>query len=150
MPVKPDLRCLHHPHRPATGQCDRCGDMLCGECIREYMLQSICPACEEQLRRPHERYVRLDAGLVIMLSAMTGLIGIVVLGGAIGLQVFGSPSSIAQAMLLIEVGLAAPLALALVARQRRVLSSSMRIAIVAVLLAGIAVNALALALATGD
>ena len=42
---EPDLRCYHHPEREATGQCDRCGDYLCPECVWAFGEQHVCGAC---------------------------------------------------------------------------------------------------------
>ena len=43
--AEPDLRCYHHPGRKAEGQCDRCGDYLCAECIKTRNEQPLCPGC---------------------------------------------------------------------------------------------------------
>ena len=49
---QPDLRCYHHPDREATGQCDRCGDYLCEECLKEYMHTPLCQTCLTSIRQP--------------------------------------------------------------------------------------------------
>ena len=51
--MQPDLRCYHHPDGEATGQCDRCGDYLCGECLKEYLLTPLCETCLNSIRRPY-------------------------------------------------------------------------------------------------
>ena len=48
-PIQPDLRCYHHPERTATSQCDRCGDYLCAECMKELAEQYLCPTCYREL-----------------------------------------------------------------------------------------------------
>ena len=50
--MQPDLRCYHHPERAATGQCDRCGDYLCTNCVCTWAEQQLCPSCLQQLDRP--------------------------------------------------------------------------------------------------
>ena len=48
--MKPDLRCYHHPEREAVNQCDRCGDYLCAECVREFQEQYLCGKCYLQCK----------------------------------------------------------------------------------------------------
>ena len=43
--LQPDLRCYHHPEREATSQCDRCGDYLCAQCVKEWAGQHLCGKC---------------------------------------------------------------------------------------------------------
>jgi len=50
--MQPDLRCYYHPDREAAGQCDRCGDYLCAECVREHDELQVCPQCLSYLTRP--------------------------------------------------------------------------------------------------
>ena len=47
---EPDLRCYHHPERPATDQCDRYGDYLCTDCASEHDGQHVCRRCHRDLQ----------------------------------------------------------------------------------------------------
>ena len=49
--MKPDLRCYYHPEREAANQCDRCGDYLCAECVKELQEQYLCATCIKDLTR---------------------------------------------------------------------------------------------------
>lgn len=40
-----ELRCRNHERIEATTQCDRCGDMLCGDCERRWKREVVCPRC---------------------------------------------------------------------------------------------------------
>ena len=50
--MESELRCYHHPDREATSQCDRCGDYLCGECMKEHRKQYLCDRCLRDVTRP--------------------------------------------------------------------------------------------------
>ena len=50
--IQPDLRCYHHPDREATSQCDRCGDYLCAQCMKEHRKQYLCERCLRDVTRP--------------------------------------------------------------------------------------------------
>ena len=54
MSAGPDLRCYYHPDREATSQCDRCGDYLCGECVKQFQDQYLCDRCWQEERGPDE------------------------------------------------------------------------------------------------
>ena len=49
---QPDLRCYYHPDREATSQCDRCGDYLCGECVKDLFGTPLCAKCLKHVRTP--------------------------------------------------------------------------------------------------
>ncbi len=44
-----ELRCYHHPEREATSQCDRCGDYLCSECVRQHDELRVCAKCRKDI-----------------------------------------------------------------------------------------------------
>ena len=48
--MKPELFCYYHPECEASGQCDRCGDYLCSECIRDTAEMQLCSRCLQDMR----------------------------------------------------------------------------------------------------
>ena len=54
--MQPDLRCYYHPEREASSQCDRCGDYLCAECVKEWDGQWLCAGCLKEASSPSLRW----------------------------------------------------------------------------------------------
>ena len=84
--MQPDLRCYYHPDREAGGQCDRCGDYLCVQCVREHEELQVCPQCLSdltlpELPKPAQRACLLNLAsiVVVILSLMTGMFELIVL-----------------------------------------------------------------------
>jgi len=50
--MHPDLRCYYHPDREATSQCDRCGDYLCAQCVKDLFGTPLCAKCLKHVRTP--------------------------------------------------------------------------------------------------
>ena len=84
--MQPDLRCYHHPEREATGQCDRCGDYLCGECIGEADGCVVCPGCLRDLTVPTLGGTGLAAG-VLNAAVAVPLVATVVIGSIWALDI---------------------------------------------------------------
>ena len=104
--MNPDLRCYYHPGREATGQCDRCGDYLCGECLREYCGDSLCGRCYRELTRPE---VALDVGKAATVS-VAGALPVTVMGVFVSVLV-DSPGPFMLTLAISTVMLFASLAL---------------------------------------
>ncbi len=103
--MQPDLRCYYHPDREAGGQCDRCGDYLCVQCVREHEELQGCPTCLSYLTRPELpkliRYaclLNLVAIVVVIPWLMMGMFGRMMLDMLVALEVPIVFSSIVLAM----------------------------------------------------
>jgi len=114
--VQPDLRCYYHPHRAAAGQCDRCGDYLCAECVKEFGGQFLCSTCKKQLTPRSEVLSDTDLkGQVVFLCVVLGAVWAIA-GLTVPLppdpweSLFGQ-SSIPASVLIVSILMALPAAM---------------------------------------
>ena len=67
----PDLRCHRHPRAPAAGQCDRCGDYVCWDCLNKLQGVPLCRRClVEVIRRSLPSKLRLTSIPMLIVAAL--------------------------------------------------------------------------------
>ena len=74
--MQPDLHCHYHPEREAATQCERCGDLLCEQCRREYNGQHLCPRCLDEVVPCELDYRGTGACILNLVSSFASWIGL--------------------------------------------------------------------------
>ena len=61
--------CVNHPFKPATDNCSRCGDFICGSCVEVADWETFCPNCHDRVEKHSSR---ATTALIMGILALNG------------------------------------------------------------------------------
>jgi membrane associated rhomboid family serine protease len=105
-----DYRCYRHPDREAYISCQRCGRLICPECMREASVGFQCPSCIAEGAKTVRQPTTLAGGAISGREGIASmvLIGLNVVGFLLTLATGGNSGSVFQAGAMLSTSAVTP------------------------------------------